>query len=257
MKFTGHERDLGNLGSAADDIDYMHARFYQPQLGRMLSFDPIGGNDQAPQTWNRYAYVLGNPLKYTDPEGLEAACAQEPGRIECTDDQPITVKPSASEFQIQWGIFKAEFEAARNSPLVSTQLTYSERLLSAIPDRPAQAVGEAIVGFGDTVSFGLTALYRREVGLDDMIDDQSGAYLTGEVLGIAHGVALGGAVAAKATASTRLFGPGTRFNTGRWLRVGHSAHEGKTYFSLRGQLIDKIFRGSQVHKDLWRISRPR
>ena len=40
MKFTGHERDLGVTTSAADDLDYMHARFYNPQVGRFLSTDP-------------------------------------------------------------------------------------------------------------------------------------------------------------------------------------------------------------------------
>ena len=70
MKFTGHERDLANPDSAADDLDYMHARFYSPLAGRFLRVDP---GDSAypgqPQSWNKYAYVLGNPLKYDDPDG--------------------------------------------------------------------------------------------------------------------------------------------------------------------------------------------
>lgn len=70
LKFTGHERDLGVSWSAADDLDYMHARYYNAQVGRFLSVDPVGGNSKRPQSWNRYAYVLGNPLKYTDPYGL-------------------------------------------------------------------------------------------------------------------------------------------------------------------------------------------
>jgi RHS repeat-associated protein len=75
MKFTGHERDLGVLTSNADDLDYMHARFCSPLLGRFLSVDPVGGNAKIPQTWNRYAYAADNPLKYTDPTG-EATGAQ-------------------------------------------------------------------------------------------------------------------------------------------------------------------------------------
>ncbi len=71
MKFTGHERDLGNLGSAADDVDYMHARFYQGQLGRFLRTDPgrQSANSRAPQTWNRYTYSFNNPLNLVDPDG--------------------------------------------------------------------------------------------------------------------------------------------------------------------------------------------
>ncbi|MEO7975491.1 MAG: RHS repeat-associated core domain-containing protein, partial [Thermoanaerobaculia bacterium] len=73
MKFTGHERDLQSTTiNTVDDLDYMHARFHSPLTGRMLSVDPVLAVKRAmkrPQAWNRYAYVAGNPLKYTDPTG--------------------------------------------------------------------------------------------------------------------------------------------------------------------------------------------
>lgn len=94
LKFTAHERDLGNLGSAADDIDYMHARFYQPQVGRFLGFDPVGGNPPKPQSWNRYSYVLGGPLKFTDPYGL----APHPDCPEPCDDITVIGKDPNGPF---------------------------------------------------------------------------------------------------------------------------------------------------------------
>ena len=48
---------------------YMNGRVYDPNIGRFLSADP---HIQAPyntQSYNRYSYVLNNPLKYTDPSG--------------------------------------------------------------------------------------------------------------------------------------------------------------------------------------------
>ena len=71
QRFTGHERDLVNPAGQGDDLDYMHARHYSPVVGRFVSFDPVGGSTGRPQSWNRYAYVLGNPLRYTDPQGLQ------------------------------------------------------------------------------------------------------------------------------------------------------------------------------------------
>jgi RHS repeat-associated protein len=70
MKFAGHERDLANTSSAADDLDYMMARFYNPQIGRFLSTDLRGQRKSLPggQFWNRYTYSLGSPLKYVDPD---------------------------------------------------------------------------------------------------------------------------------------------------------------------------------------------
>jgi RHS repeat-associated protein len=70
MKFTGHERDLADWAGDGDDLDYMHARHYSPVTGRFLSLDPLGGNPHAPQSWNRCAYVLGNPMKNIDPSGM-------------------------------------------------------------------------------------------------------------------------------------------------------------------------------------------
>jgi RHS repeat-associated protein len=68
-QFTGHERDSHGAGED-DNLDYMHARFYSLYVGRLLSVDPVGGNPATPQSWNRYAYVEGNPLAYLDPDGL-------------------------------------------------------------------------------------------------------------------------------------------------------------------------------------------
>ena len=69
MKFTGHERDVGGAGRE-DDLDYMYARYCSPETGRFLSVDPKRiGKPVAGQSWNRYAYTEGNPLKYVDPDG--------------------------------------------------------------------------------------------------------------------------------------------------------------------------------------------
>jgi RHS repeat-associated protein len=63
-QFTGHERD-------AESLDYMHARFYAPYMGRFLSVDPLIPKTamRAPQMWNRYSYVANNPLNRVDPDG--------------------------------------------------------------------------------------------------------------------------------------------------------------------------------------------
>lgn len=69
MRFTGHERDLANITGQGDDLDYMHARHYNPRLGRFLSIDPAGGDRNIPQSWNRYQYVLNRPSRLIDPDG--------------------------------------------------------------------------------------------------------------------------------------------------------------------------------------------
>jgi len=48
---------------------YDHARNHDHVLGRFLSPDRVGGTPANPQSWNRYAYTLNNPVKYVDPNG--------------------------------------------------------------------------------------------------------------------------------------------------------------------------------------------
>jgi len=47
----------------------MNGRLYAPRLGRFLSADPFVQFPDAFQSYDRYAYVLNNPLRYTDPSG--------------------------------------------------------------------------------------------------------------------------------------------------------------------------------------------
>ena len=63
-QFTSKERD------AETGLDYFGARYYSGAQGRYISPDPMGGKIANPQSFNRYAYVLNNPLKFTDPTGL-------------------------------------------------------------------------------------------------------------------------------------------------------------------------------------------
>ncbi|MCL2028749.1 MAG: RHS repeat-associated core domain-containing protein [Bacteroidales bacterium] len=61
--YTGHEH-LDMFG-----LINMNGRLYDPMIGRMLSPDPFVQSPTFTQNYNRYSYVLNNPLKYIDPTG--------------------------------------------------------------------------------------------------------------------------------------------------------------------------------------------
>ncbi len=69
-RFTGHERDFHAAGSQ-DDLDYMHARYYKAHMGRFLTVDPLDAAVilEQPQSWNKFAYVHNNPVRFSDPTG--------------------------------------------------------------------------------------------------------------------------------------------------------------------------------------------
>lgn len=62
-KFTSERHD------DSTGLLYLRAREYDPDLGRFVSADPVLGSLSKPQTQNRYAYVINNPLLYSDPTG--------------------------------------------------------------------------------------------------------------------------------------------------------------------------------------------
>jgi RHS repeat-associated protein len=61
-KFTGQRLDTTGLY-------YYNARYHDPNIGRFISPDTVVPGPSNPQAWNRYAYALNNPTKYTDPSG--------------------------------------------------------------------------------------------------------------------------------------------------------------------------------------------
>jgi RHS repeat-associated protein len=67
--FTGQKQD-------GTGLLYYNARYYDPTLGTFISPDTLVPDAGVLFDYNRYLYVRGNPLKYTDPTGH---CAQTIG----------------------------------------------------------------------------------------------------------------------------------------------------------------------------------
>ncbi|BCU76868.1 RHS repeat-associated core domain-containing protein [Luteolibacter sp. LG18] len=61
--YTGHEM-LDDFG-----LVHMNGRIYDAEIGRFLSPDPYVQVPEWSQNFNRYSYVLNNPLSKTDPTG--------------------------------------------------------------------------------------------------------------------------------------------------------------------------------------------
>jgi len=79
---SGKERD------AETGLDYFGARYLSSAQGRWTSPDPtyLSVNAFNPQSWNRYSYVLNNPLLYVDPMGLWELYAEDLYKIKKKKD---------------------------------------------------------------------------------------------------------------------------------------------------------------------------
>lgn len=77
--FTDHEH-LDGVG-----FIHMNGRVYDPEIGRFLSPDPMVQAPNNTQSYNRYSYVMNNPLSFTDPTGYEREIS---GEVEVTANRP-------------------------------------------------------------------------------------------------------------------------------------------------------------------------
>jgi RHS repeat-associated protein len=104
--FTGYERD-GETG-----LDYAQARYFNSTQGRFTSVDPLmsSANISDPQTFNRYAYVLNNPLSLTDPTGLSA---QDPQKKNVPPIPPATEMETQLSLMVERSPLRSLYHPSR------------------------------------------------------------------------------------------------------------------------------------------------
>jgi RHS repeat-associated protein len=93
VKFATYTRD------SATGLDYADQRYYTSAFGRFMSPDPYRAmstspsNPANPLSWNRYAYVTGDPVNKSDPQGLrECYVTDDNGdEVDCSKYDPSGV----------------------------------------------------------------------------------------------------------------------------------------------------------------------
>jgi RHS repeat-associated protein len=96
-KYAGHEYDSDT------GLSYMGARYYDGDIGRFLSQDPIG--QQAPEAFlmdpqqlNMYSYARNNPMVIVDPTGMYN---EKTGAVEEGDTPDVIVSTINNAFGIE------------------------------------------------------------------------------------------------------------------------------------------------------------
>ena len=86
---NGLSTDFTYTGQKVDGtgLMYYRSRYYDPVIGQFISPDTIVPDATSALDYNRYMMVRGNPLKYNDPSGHQAACTMDAnGDIQCSDN---------------------------------------------------------------------------------------------------------------------------------------------------------------------------
>ncbi len=97
---------------------HMNGRLYDPKLHRFLQPDNFIQDPSNTQNYNRYAYVLNNPLKYTDPSGeiAQAAVAMIVGAAIAVASYTVTALLADVPFTLG-GLFETAITGAINGAI--------------------------------------------------------------------------------------------------------------------------------------------
>ena len=77
--YTGHVMDQSS------GLIYMQQRYYDPQVGRFLSADPVQANPNSGANFSGYWYAANNPFRFIDPDGRKDKENNDPNNVR----QPI------------------------------------------------------------------------------------------------------------------------------------------------------------------------
>jgi RHS repeat-associated protein len=161
QKFGTYYRD------SATGFDYADQRYFSSQTARFLTPDRYRRSARRgnPNSWNRYTYVIGDPVNFNDPRGL---CA--------TMLAGITMSPGSGAFDnlaIQLGATSG-FPYNDLSPVSSV----------------ASVLSQALLGPNDSTAaayWSLQNALRRNSGLVDVIAYSGGAQAFATALGMLSG----------------------------------------------------------------------
>lgn len=101
MEFGDGIREFGEVELNATGLYYYRARYYNSQLQRFISEDPIGFEGSGP---NPYAYVFNGPTNLIDPFGLRPG--DKYSRIDCAGWNSVSdILPLTRFNKIEFGGF--------------------------------------------------------------------------------------------------------------------------------------------------------
>jgi RHS repeat-associated protein len=199
--FTGqiHDQESGN--------DYFNARYYSNSTGRFLSPDPLGGQLTNPQTLNRYAYAVNNPLTNVDPTGLyhcvwsetenggatQQQCSDQGGESWSPDTGDLSAPSNTANFQIGTGGLNSGQQNSQSGPSDALDPNSAGGQLFGAQGLPYWTGANQLVTNG---TIGFTAMY-------------GGAFLWPQIAGGASAAA--NATGALGPAANRIFWSGAGY----------------------------------------------
>lgn len=153
---------LGRFGVMADgELYHIRARYYDPEIGRFITQDPLTGNQRDPQTLNRYVYALNNPIRFVDISGFSASSVKKEieSKQEPTDELHSNLVTAAKKLKSFFDDTNVK-DAEKKKAFIDFMLSYGGTFASA----GAEGIGaDAIMVLFDNKYANITLNFK---GLD-------------------------------------------------------------------------------------------
>ncbi len=133
--FTGHVAD------SLTGLTYMQQRYYDPQIGRFLSVDPVTAYSNPVGAFNRYWYGNNNPYKFMDPDGRRA----------CGKDTTCALEQGARGGVLMANGGRSERSQQQAETVGKAATTAANNALSSIQEREFKTPGSAARAWDDRV----------------------------------------------------------------------------------------------------------
>jgi uncharacterized protein RhaS with RHS repeats len=195
----------------------MRARYYDPELARFISEDPIGIGGGM----NLYAFAGNNPVNFRDPYGLDHCTKRDPKTG--TAYQPegtaceipgvtVTGRKSGGGGTVYGGSGRGGswYRPTRGGAGITWKQLMAGAHSATAGLQPTQCISgagggfvNAVAGFGDAASMGASYWVRENItGGNENVDRCANAYRAGQAGGITADLGLGGLSAARAAGWT-------------------------------------------------------
>lgn len=229
--FTSHE------ALAEHGLVHMNARIYDPKNGRFLSADTLIPNPNNWDSYNRYMYVEGNPMRYRDPSGHDLVSIDENtlgnnsasydntsgldnfstsivivtagssgGAVTTNSSSSVSVTAHSNDSGSARGWYDSSVGSTFSYSVDNRyEVTSWMKFVSGLPV-PSQGLTDFAAGFGDGVSFGLTDVARDWMETNSSVNKFSSEYGFSKIAGQLNtsAILIGGFVLRPFTAQSQL-----------------------------------------------------